>query len=61
MRQTFIGAKKKKEYIYVCNLHKRYPEKCDFKTVNYKTISDAVFKSTKAYIYWQCLTLRKLL
>lgn len=42
--------RKRKNIFYICNLHGRYPEKCDFKTVNYKTISDAVFKSTKAYI-----------
>ena len=35
---------------YVCNLHGKYPDKCDFMSINYKVISDAVFKSIKAYI-----------
>ena len=36
--------------VYGCNIHAQYPEKCDFMSINYKTLSTAVFKSIKAYI-----------
>lgn len=35
---------------YGCNIHAQYPEKCDFMSINYKTLSTAVFKSIKTYI-----------
>lgn len=40
----------KKWKFYVCNLHNHYPDKCDFKSINHKVLSTAVFKSIKAYI-----------
>mgnify|MGYP004640155737 CR=1 FL=1 len=35
---------------YVCNIHGHHPEKCDFMSINYKTLSTVVFKSIKTYI-----------
>lgn len=42
--------KRRKWQFYVCNLHGKYPERCDFMSINYKVLSDAVFKTIKAFI-----------
>ena len=42
--------KKNRWKFYTCNLHSKYPEKCDFKSIQYKVISETVFKSIKTYI-----------
>ncbi len=48
--RALIYKESKKWKFYNCNLHAHYPDKCDFMSINYKVLSDAVFKSIKAYI-----------
>lgn len=46
-----ISMRRSKRWqFYVCNLHGKYPDKCDFMSISHKVLSDAVFKSIKAYI-----------